>query len=89
MALSRSAIDLLAITTNDDFIYLPHTVLVMSREKPNFDILVPALRVYFNYMVFPGLCGIMSSHINISDILAKVETIMDEYPFCLSVPKER
>ena len=81
--------DLLSITTNDEFVYLPHATLLLSREKPNFDILIPVLQVYFNYMVLPGLCGITASSHTISEIYSKVEKFLEEKPVNLNVPKDR
>lgn len=77
------------MTTNDDLVYLPHATVLMSKGKPNFDMLVPLLRTYFNFMIFPGLCGIASPHGNLCNILSKVEALVDQHSQCLYIPKER
>lgn len=89
MALSKSAIDLLANTTNDEYVYLPHACVVMSKEKPHFDLLVPALQVYFSHMLVPGLCGITNNQIFISDMLSQLDSVLKDNMSCLSVPNER
>lgn len=62
----------MAHSTTDNLIYLPHATILMTKEKPNYDLLVPALQVYYNYVIYPCLSGIPNKYVDLTAIFQQI-----------------
>lgn len=87
--LAKSATYLLAHSTTDDLVYLPHATVLMTKERPKFDLLVPALQIYYNYVIYPCLSGIPNNYVDLSGAFEKISDIVDSSSTCSLTIKEQ